>query len=196
MNAREFPITLAAIVSLGAVALALIVGADAAEQSALAARWTARVGFPIFILTYSVSSLVRLWPNDVWKTVLKHRRQWGLAFVFTHTVHLVALVTALELNNETRPWIVYLGGGGAYVMLYVMAVTSTDAAQRALGVWWKRLHRLGIHWLWFIFAFSYFGRTMDPERMAQGLIFFPVCIAALGLRIAAWAKARQRRVAA
>lgn len=84
---------------------------------------------------------------------------------------------------------------GEYVLLYAMALTSNDASQRAMGIWWKRLHTVGIHWLWFIFTFSYFGRIMDPARMAQGLIFFPICIAALGLRLAAWSKARRKRVA-
>ncbi len=195
MNAREFPLTLAALVSLGAVALALIAGENVVEQAGMAARWTARVGFPIFILTYSASSLVRLWPNETWKTVLRHRRQWGLSFAFAHTVHLAALVTYLQISGEGRPLATLLGGGGAYVMLYLMALTSNDASQRALGKWWKRLHTLGIHWIWFIFTFSYFGRIFDAERWMQGAVLFPVCIAALGLRLAAWAKARRRRLA-
>lgn len=196
VSARELPITLAAIVSLGAVALALIVGMDVGEQAGLAARWTARVGLPIFLIAYSASSLVRLWPTDLWKSVLRHRRQWGLAFAFTHSVHLVALIAALEINNETRPLQVYLAAGGAYALMYLMALTSSDASQKALGVWWKRLHTLGIHWIWFIFAFSYFGRVMDPERMTQGVAGFALCMGALGLRIAAWAAAKRRRVSA
>lgn len=196
MTARRFPLMLAALVSLGAVLLALWVGVTPVDQAQMAARWTARVGFPIFILTYSASSLVRLWPNETTKTVLRHRRQWGLGFAFAHTVHLAALVTYLNISGDTRPLVTLLGGGGAYVLLYLMALTSNNASQRAMGVWWKRLHTLGIHWLWFVFTFSYFGRIMDPERMTQGLVFFPICVAALGLRIAAWAKSRRKLAAA
>lgn len=195
MTARSFPLMLAAFVSLGAVALALWVGVTPVDQAQMAARWTARVGFPIFILTYSASSLARLWPNETTKTVLRTRRQWGLGFALAHTVHLAALVTYLRISGDSRTVTTLIGGGGAYVLLYAMALTSSDAAQRAMGVWWKRLHTVGIHWLWFIFTFSYFGRIMDPARMAQGLIFFPICVAALGLRIAAWAKAQRKRVA-
>ena len=196
MTARRFPLMLAALVSLGAILLALWVGVTPVDQAQMAARWTARVGFPIFILTYSASSLVRLWPNERTKTVLRHRRQWGLGFALAHTVHLAALVTYLNVSGDTRPLVTLLGGGGAYVLLYLMALTSNNASQRAMGVWWKRLHTLGIHWLWFVFTFSYFGRIMDPERMTQGLVFFPICIAALGLRIAAWAKSRRKLAAA
>ena len=151
------------------------------------------MGFPVFLVTYSASSLVRLWPNAVWKAVLRHRRQWGLGFALTHSVHLVALATFNVILGEMPKLVTLIGGGGAYVILYVMALTSNTASMRALGVWWKRLHTLGIHWLWFVFTFSYAGRLFDPERMTQGLILLPVCVAALGLRIAAALSARRRR---
>ena len=191
MTARTVPLFLAALVSAGAVVFAILVGNDLVDQAHLAARWTARVGFPIFILTYSASSLARLWPNDTTKAMLRHRRQWGLGFAFAHTVHLVALVTFLKISGEPPKLPTLVGGGAAYVLLYAMAVTSNDAAMRALGLWWKRLHRFGIHWLWFVFTFTYFGRIFDPGRMMQGLVLFPVCLAALGLRL--WARAKVRR---
>ena len=191
MTARNVPLHLAVFLSFGAVVLGVLLGGDLIEQAHMAARWTARAGFPIFILTYSASSLARLWPNDTTKAILRHRRQWGLGFAFAHTVHLAALVVFLKISGEPPKLPTLVGGGAAYVLLYAMAVTSNDAAMRALGVWWKRLHRVGIHWLWFVFTFSYFGRIFDPGRMVQGLVLFPVCLAALGLRL--WARAKMRR---
>lgn len=195
MTARTFPLFLAALVALGAVALALVMGVDANEQAQLAARWTARAGFPILILTYSASSLVRLWPNERTKAVLRHRRQWGLGFALAHSIHLAALTTYSVIAARMPTMATLVGGGGAYILMYAMVLTSNDAAMRAMGVWWKRLHRAGIHALWLVFAFSYFGRLFDPDLWMQGLILFSVCIAALGLRIAAWAKARRNLVA-
>jgi DMSO/TMAO reductase YedYZ heme-binding membrane subunit len=83
-----------------------------------------------------------------------------------------------------------IGGGGAYVLLAAMVATSNDASVRALGIrTWKRLHTVGLYWLWFIFAFSYLG------RVAEGQIGFVWLLAAslagLGLRIAA--RIRHRR---
>ncbi len=196
MTARNAPLFLAVLVSFGAVGLGILLGSDIIDQAHVAARWTARAGFPIFILTYSASSLARLWPNDTTKAMLRHRRQWGLGFAFAHTVHLVALVTFLKVSGEPPKLLTLVGGGAAYVLLYAMAVTSNDAAMRALGVWWKRLHRFGIHWLWFVFTFTYFGRIFDPGRMMQGLVLFPICLAALGLRLWAWAKVRRKLVSA
>lgn len=191
MLARYVPLFLAAFVSAGAVALAMLLGNDLVEQAHLAARWTARVGFPIFILTYSASALARLWPNVATKSLLRHRRQWGLGFALSHTVHLAALTSFLLVSGEPPQLATVVGGGGAYLLLYAMALTSSDAAMRALGVWWKRLHRAGIHSLWFIFTFSYFGRLFEPGRMAQGLVLFPICLLALGLRL--WVRAKVRR---
>ncbi len=191
LTARNLPWVITVLASVGAVALALLVGSDPIGQAGLAARWTARAGFPLLILTYSASSLVRIWPNDGTRALLRWRRQWGLGFALVHIVHLVALTTLNILIGEVPDASRLIGGGGAYVLLFAMVLTSNDASMRAMGIWWKRLHTLGIHWLWAVFTFSYFGRMFDPARMTQGLIFFPVCLAALGLRLMARAKSRR-----
>lgn len=196
MLARRWPLLLGLFLSLGALALGLMVGSDPTQSWLLAARWTARVGFPVFLLAYSASSLLRLWPGDLTKALVRDRRWWGLGFAASHTVHLVALVTYLELSGEGRPISVLIGGGGAYVMMYLMAFTSNDAAMRALGRNWKRLHTVGIHWLWFVFAFSYLGRVMAGREMPYAAITLSLALTALGMRIVAWMKARRRRTAA
>jgi methionine sulfoxide reductase heme-binding subunit len=88
-----------------------------------------------------------------------------------------------------------LGGGLAYALMFAMAATSNDASMRALGIWWKRLHRAGLHWIWFIFAFSYLKRIFDPGMAMQGLILFPICVIALGIRIAAHQQGKRAKVA-
>lgn len=195
MNARTFPFLLVSILSFGAVALAMMLGGDTIEQARLAARWTARAGFPILILTYSASPLVRLWPKPATKTLLRSRRQWGLGFALAHSIHLGALVTYHVISGQPPQPTTLIGGGGAYVLLYTMALTSNDASMRAMGVWWKRLHRTGIHALWFVFALSYFGQVFTPGFRAQGSALFLICVAALGLRLVAWAKGRRKLAA-
>jgi DMSO/TMAO reductase YedYZ heme-binding membrane subunit len=194
MIARKWPMLLGLLAGLAAVAAGFAMGADTVAQWQLAARWTARVGFPILILTYLASSLATLWPSDMSRALLRDRRWWGLGFAASHTVHLVALVVFLRLSGGTRPLLTLLGGGFAYVLLYLMALTSSNAAQRALGANWKRLHTAGIHWLWFIFAFSYLGRAMKPETMVEGSIGFTIAMGALALRLAAVRKRRARRM--
>jgi methionine sulfoxide reductase heme-binding subunit len=193
MTARMVPVALCASLAFAAIGVGFALGSDSADQWLLAARYTARVSFPIFLLTYCASSLVRLWPLPIWKGVLRHRRQWGLGFAFAHSVHLGALAW-FNIVIQNMPGLQsLLGGGLAYGLIYAMGLTSNDASQKALGIWWKRLHTFGIHWIWFIFAFSYFGRLFDPDRWQQGAVLFPLCLAALGLRIAAAVSARRRR---
>lgn len=182
---QHWQVLLGLLLGLAALASGLLAGSSATEGWQLAARWTARAGFPLFILTYSASSLTRLWPGPETRALLRGRRYWGLGFAACHMIHLTALVTFLRLSGTPPRLPTLLGGGLAYLLLIAMALTSTDAAMRRLGKWWKRLHRFGIHWLWFIFAFSYVGRIARPETRMIGLVAGGIAIAALGLRIAA-----------
>jgi len=181
------------LLGLAALFLGLASGADQLESWRLAARWTARVGFPVFILTYCASSLGRLWPSPLTRTLWRDRRWWGLGFAASHTVHLYALLWYLKVSGEGRPLPVLLVAGTGYALLFAMALTSSEAAMRALGKNWRRLHTLGIHWLWFVFFASYGGRIMKPESMTTGVIGFSIAVLALSLRIAAWLKGRNRR---
>jgi methionine sulfoxide reductase heme-binding subunit len=185
-KSRWFPILLATLLALGACAFGALWGKGQLDQWQLAARYTARVGFPVFIVTYAASSLFALWPGDATRALVRYRRQWGLGFALTHSVHLVALSGFNMIRDETPVLVTLIGGGGAYAIMYVMALTSNNWSMRAMGLWWKRLHRLGIHWLWFIFAFSYTGRLFEPERMGVAPYFLPIGLAALGLRIVVW----------
>jgi len=188
----RWPILLGFVASLTALALGFAAGSDLVEQWGLAARWTARAGFPLLIAAYVARPLVQLWPSDFAKAMLARRRWIGLGFAASHTIHLGALIMALKVAGETRPLPVLLGGGGAYVMLYLMALTSNNASMRAMGKWWKLLHRIGIHWLWFVFAFSYFGRIFDPDRAAIGFFFFPIAAGAALIRLLAWLRIRRQ----
>lgn len=193
---ERWPALLGLMVGLLALGAGLQAGSDPVENWQLAARWTARVGFPVFIIAYSASSLAKLWPADWSRSLWRNRRWWGLGFAASHTVHLYALLTYLEVSGDTRPLGVLLVAGGAYAMMFLMALTSNQAAMRALGKNWKRLHALGIHWLWFVFLASYGGRIMKPESQMAGLIGTAIVLIALGLRIAVWIKGRSARAAA
>ncbi len=195
MRIRRWPLALGLVVALLAVEAGLSATPDWIEGWKLAARWTARVGFPIFILTYSASSLLRLWPGSITKALVRDRRWWGLGFAASHTVHLYALVTYLSLVGEPPLLSTVLGGGLAYALLYAMALTSSDAAQRALGRNWKRLHTAGVHWLWAVFVLTYGGGVAAGEEMPYSGICVGIAFAALGLRIAASVKSRRARLA-
>jgi DMSO/TMAO reductase YedYZ heme-binding membrane subunit len=182
----------------GAVALAAALvaalsvgsGADPVEGWRLAARHTARLAFLCFLPVYVASAWHRLAPGAASRWAMRNRRSLGLGFATAHGVHLVALVAYNALAGQRPDAATLIGGGGAYVALLAMVATSNDAAVRRLGARrWKRLHAVGIHWLWFVFAFSYAGRVAEGR-----LAFVPLlglALGGLGLRIAARLKRRR-----
>ncbi|MCB2061808.1 MAG: hypothetical protein R3E09_16935 [Novosphingobium sp.] len=188
---RRWPLALGLAAGFLALQAGLQSGADVVESWRLATRWTARTGFFLLIITYSASSLVRLWPNPMTRALLRDRRWWGLGFAGCHTIHLFAFVTFFRVTGEPVPTPVLIGGGIAYILLYAMALTSNRASMKALGKNWKRLHSLGIHYLWLIFAFDYISRSFSPETWAMDLAFSAIALGALGLRIAARRKGRR-----
>lgn len=159
--------------------------------TAITARWA----FPFFIAAWSASSLAKLWPGG-WRTaLLRRRRAIGLAFAANHFVHLGFVVVAVSQFGQTRPLFVWLLGGGAYVMIALMALTSNNAAQRWLGLArWKLLHATGGWWVLVIFANSYVSRI--PIKPALAIPAVALIVLALGLRIAAALKGRARAQAA
>lgn len=184
------PVTAAA---LAALFLGLQLGATPDESWKLAARYTARLSFWVFLAVYVASAWNRLRPGEFSRNLVRRRRAVGLAFAAAHGVHLVALVTYNVVTRQVPDAPTLLVGGGAYVALFAMAATSNDAAVRALGRRWGTLHRVGMHWLWFVFTFSYAGRVAGGD-----LTFVPMlaaALAALGVRIAAWRRRRERGAA-
>ena len=183
--ARKWPLAVGGIAGMLALGAALAIAGNTVEGWRLAARLTARVGFPILLLTYSASSLGLVWHSPVARAVWRDRRWWGLGFAASHTVHLFALITAIRMGAPFPKLLTVLGGGAGYVLLYLMVLTSNKRAMLMLGRNWKRLHSLGIHWLWFVFLFSYLGRAFRPETMIEGMIGTALALAALGLRLVA-----------
>lgn len=185
MTTRRWPVLIGLGAGLAALAVGLQAGRDAVEGWQLAARWTARIGFPLFLIAYLGGTLVRLAPAGWSRALARDRRWWGLGFAACHTVHLIALLTFLRIASESRTLASLVPGGLGYVLLYAMALTSNDAAMRGLGRNWKRLHRLGIHYLWLIFTLAYAGRIGEAGTRIEGVIGVALGLTALALRLAA-----------
>jgi methionine sulfoxide reductase heme-binding subunit len=183
---RRWPLLLGVIAGSAALYLGLATGTDAADAWGRAARWTARIGLPIFLLAYAASSLARLWPSGWTRSLWRNRRWWGLGFAACHTIPLYALIRALEASGEQRTFASLIPGGTAYLMIFLMALTSNDAAMRMMGRGWKRLHTFGIHYVWLIFSLAYAGRLTTARTRPEAIYGVTLCLIALGLRIAAW----------
>ena len=69
----RWPLLAGVILGFGALALGFAVGGDTIERWHLAARWTARAGFPLLIAAYVARPLVQLGPSDFAKALLARR---------------------------------------------------------------------------------------------------------------------------
>jgi DMSO/TMAO reductase YedYZ heme-binding membrane subunit len=165
---------------------------DPTEGWRHAARYTARFSFVIFLAVFLSRPWHQLRPSRTTRWAVLHRRALGLAFATAHFIHLYAL-SRFRLETRQMPTfgLPLVGGIGAFVLLAAMAVTSNDASVRALGARnWKRLHTVGIYWIWGNFLEFYL------IRIVAGRIFFVpfalVALAALSLRVAARVRRHRR----
>ena len=96
--------------------------------------------------------------------MLQNRRWLGLSFASSHAIHLM-LIIAMSFafpnpflsEQSAGKWLM---GGVAYLFVALMALTSTNAAQRWMGMkHWTRLHVIGSYWIWATFALTYVGHV-------------------------------------
>jgi methionine sulfoxide reductase heme-binding subunit len=195
LDCRWTPILLGALMGVGAIGAALLVTPVDSEQALLAARWTARTALPLFLVAYLAGSLARLYPGALTHALRRRRRQWGLGFALAHIIHFGALAVNVLVFGPERSLASLIPGGLAYGLIVLMAATSSDTAMRRMGRGWHWLHRIGIHYIWFIFFASYATRIGNPQLMTTGLVFTPVMLAALVLRLYGARKRRSPAIA-
>lgn len=167
-----------------AAAVVLALGPDVQGVRQLI-RVTARSSLVLFLLAFTASAAVRRWPGPFTRWQLANRRQLGLGFAISHTIHAAAIagyacIDPVGFHAATGPGN-FVTGGLAYVFIVLMAVTSFDGAVRWLGVRrWRLLHLAGLYFLWISFVIT-FGKRIP---MSSGyLLPVAVLLAALALRL-------------
>ncbi len=167
------------------VAASLIAGGTGVEGWHRATQLTARFSAFVFLSAFLAGPLARISASATTRALLRERRGIGLGFAGAHFVHLAAILTYFAKGGIRPPIFVPILGGFGYLLIALMAVTSNDRAVRALGRNWKRLHTLGIYYIWLIFELTYLGRLMDPRRHAPiYYVMTGLFVAALAVRLA------------
>ena len=184
MIATRRIVTMGGVGALLAIALGMIVHGTGTEGWSAATRWTARWSVIPFALTFAASGLLPR-VRSLLRDLLRNRRGLGLSFALAHGIHAACIVAYFAVSGDPVPIVAVVGGGIGYALILAMALTSTNAAQRAMGVWWKRLHRVGIWYVFLIFANSYAGRLADFDAHGgEGLYGVTLLLLALGFRFA------------
>lgn len=183
----------------GYVALSLLLESVAAiggygtgtEGLQALARFSGRAGLLWFGLVFALAPVHRIRSTSWTRAAMRRRRQLGLAFGVHHIVHLALLLTYLTASGQQLDLSRAAGGAVGYFALGLMMLTSNDAAVARLGPKnWKRLHRVGLWYLWIVFLMTYVGRLQGTSVDAGGgTPEFVVCItfvlAIAGLRVVA-----------
>ena len=173
-------------VAIGALCAAVLsTPAPGDEELRAVVRLTALTSTVCFCAAFTASALVRLWPSPTTRWLLANRRYLGLSFAVSHLAHGLA-IAALQRRTDFLggyDLTTLIGGGLGFVVLAILAATSNDAAVRWLGTAaWKRLHTIGVYYLWVIFVFTYMGPApKSPYHAAMTLLL----ALALALRFAA-----------
>ena len=155
------------------------------DKTLLWARYTARISFFFFTVSFLASSIHYFLSNSLTNFIRNNRRHIGLSFALAHTIHLVALTSFFVTTHQNPDIVTVLGGGLAYLAMYIMAFTSNDNAVRNIGFKrWKLIHKLGANYIAFIFAFTYLGRlTKEEFSSVEFNLLFSIIIGAFVLRV-------------
>ena len=132
---------------------------------------TGRSSLILFAIAFTASSVVSVWPSSLSRWSLRNRRWIGLSFASSHFIHLGLIISMTVFfpdpfvrDQSMAQWVF---GGLAYGFVLLMALTSTDQAQRWMGMkTWKRLHFVGSHWIWTLFLLTYL------KHVKQGPMWF------------------------
>ena len=154
-------------------------------------RHTAQLAFLLYVLILVARPMQQILREPWTARMLKNRRLMGVALTSVMTVHLVLIAYRFGTQPElSYPLVNLVVGGGAYVMLYLMFITSFDGPTRALGPKkWKLLHRVGL-----IYAALIFGLPRNLEHAVTwdywkfGIPF----VIALIIRLTAWQLSRRQ----
>ena len=156
----------------------------AAEVRAMI-RVTAFTSALPFLLVFVARPLHRLRRSAATRWLMINRRYLGLSVAASHWWHLVAIVAFVSWYSTDGPGISPLTkifGSAGFVMLGLMAATSNDASQRALGRGWHWLHLVGLWVVWLDFIFTYGLNAVAPLHAVMALLFAAAWI----LRVAAF----------
>jgi DMSO/TMAO reductase YedYZ heme-binding membrane subunit len=148
------------------------------EEVRAVIRVTAFTSAVPFLLAFVASPLHRLRPSTLSRRLMGNRRYLGLSVAASHFWHLIAIVALVRWygsNGEPFPTLTLAFGSAGFVLLGLMAATSNDASQRALGRAWGWLHTVGLHVVWLDFIFTYSGTaTVAPFHAIMTLLFAAV----------------------
>jgi DMSO/TMAO reductase YedYZ heme-binding membrane subunit len=189
---------LLATLAVSAMCIGIILSLPAGPIAAGALiRWTARTSLVFFTLAYVARPLVQLRPSPASKWLLAERKWLGLSFAVSHAWHFagIAWLASPDVGAFIRAQSPTTAVAAlVFVLLAAMAITSIEAVKRRMSkTAWRGLHWTGMQLAWVAFATTYAGAIGTSPIYALPAA---IVLAVAGVRIAAWARARRKKLTA
>ncbi len=170
----------------------MLVAPDMVHQARWVIQLTAWTSLLLFGLAFTASSLVRLSPSAATRWLRRHRRYLGVSFAVSHLIHLVGIVALMNLDyalfQQLTNRVTAVAGGGGYVLILLMTLTSFDRMVALLGPKaWGWLHLIGGWYVWAAFTVSM------GKRVGQGPVYWLGLGIALAILLIRVLGRRQRR---
>jgi methionine sulfoxide reductase heme-binding subunit len=190
---RGWEITLLISLFLGSIAFSLLWVHGATEDGfRLLLKATARISFPLFMMSALASSLYKLAPNGLTRWLLTNRRFTGISFAIAYLYHLFG-VTGLFWTTG------HVGIDGlelalsiiCYAFLAAMTVTSFNFLRHKMSPWaWDGLHGIGMLFFWYFFIQEYVHLAEDGNTLYIPLAI--VTASVLPIKVIALAKTAKK----
>jgi sulfoxide reductase heme-binding subunit YedZ len=157
-------------------------------------RLTARSAFLIFLLAFIARPLQQVFPTAATHTLLRYRRQIGVAFAGVHTVHLLVILTRVQLVPEFQLTAKNHLGAITYLLILLMLITSFDGPARSVGRKnWKILHKTGLYVIAVSFIQTLLPNSEQELYMPEYILFSSLIFGAILLRMTAFFNTRKTR---
>ena len=157
------------------------------ESIRLNIRYSARISLVLFSFAFIASSLLKSFPSDFSRYLMKNRRVFGLSFGISHLIHLAYILMLLFIVYDGD--IEGLGGLKSlapsiaiYLYIFLMMLTSNNYSMKMIGVkYWTWMHRLGMYFISIGLAVGFYKVLNVDLVFYGGLLIF--MLLQFGLRI-------------
>ena len=129
-----------------------------------------------------------------WRGMAAYRQLFGLYSFFYASLHLLVYLSVdnafvwqtIAIDILESPYIWF--GLSAFIIIFLLAITSPKAAKKRMGKNWKKLHRF-IYLAAALVIIHYFWQLKG--NLAEPLFYLVLLILLLGFRVLVWLKNRQ-----
>ena len=150
-------------------------------------RLGARIGFAIYAVIFVTRPLLQLFKTSMTRSLLRNRRQMGLAVGTIMIVHFCLIMLRFDTNPEFSLGTGAIFGAFVYLLIFLMMVTSFDTPARAVGPKaWRILHKTGLYLAGFAFASTLLPASSQQLFQPAYLGFTVLIAVALAIRLAAF----------